>query len=387
MVLIGNRGMGKTVTLGMIREQAERSGFVTAATGFDASSNNAQRLAAAIAEAVEPLHRAGAAWDRLRQRLGQLQIEVNAGVVKMSGRLANAQDTDGAGQRDVLRRVLVDGARIAAERHRAGLALHIDELQEAGIPDLAVVANALQDSLHEQVPLVAFGAGLPTTPGRIMEAASFTERFDFRPLGPLSDQDATVALLEPALGVGVTWEDHSAQLIIDAAKGSPYLLQRMGDEVWQIANPTAAQRSITVEHARKGLAEVAESLATGMFPGRYQRASNREKRLMAAIAQVVNDRGTARVRDVALVMGEDQKQFSVPRQHLIDKGLIESRGRGELGFTMAGFDAYVRHQADVPLLDSTHLERLHRARKRSGPQNPIENSARTAKKPAPEIER
>lgn len=347
MVLVGARGMGKTVTLGLVADQAVEDEFVAVSVGFDRSSNNAQRLAAAIAQALVPLRPAAARWKSWRELAAQLQVEVNAGVVKLSGRLPAADAEGGQGQRDVLTAVLTEAADLAVAKGRAGVAVHIDEMQEASSEDLSVIANALQDALRQPAPLAVFAAGLPNTAAKVMAAATFTERFDYRPLHPLSGLESAEALTRPALSHGVRWESEAVAAVVAAAGGSPYLLQRMGDEVWQIAAPQSAGANISLAATQVGLSEVAESLATGMFPGRYDRASAREQELMAAMAQVLDGDGVARTRDITRVLGRSAQQASRTRASLIDKGLVAPAGRGELTFTMPGFDAYVRARADV----------------------------------------
>lgn len=352
MMMTGNRGMGKTVTLGMVADQAAAAGFITAQVGFDPESPNVQRLARSVAEALHPHQRAGDLWTRIRDRLARLNIEVNAGIVKVSGRLQEPRDTQQPDQRDALRDLLVDGARLALDSGHAGLSLHIDEVQTATIDQLSVIANALQDTQrhHDPTPVVVFGAGLPSTPDRLIEAASFSERFDFRTLNPLSPDEAYLALVGPSHGMGIQWDHQAASEVVAAAGGSPYLLQRMGDEIWSIASPNDPGEQITTAHAATGLEEVRQGLHGGMFAGRFRKASPFEQQMMTAMAVVVDENGTARIRDVAIQLNKDTKALSSARHGLIEKGLVEARGRGELGFTIPGFDEYVRQRAGVDRL-------------------------------------
>ncbi|MDT2006710.1 hypothetical protein FXW78_22695 [Rhodococcus opacus] len=77
IVFTGARGLGKTVTLGVIGDRARARSFVVAAVALDRVSDNVQMLATAVAEAVAPLHRTatGALWQRVRDRLAALSIE------------------------------------------------------------------------------------------------------------------------------------------------------------------------------------------------------------------------------------------------------------------------------------------------------------------------
>ncbi|HRK44313.1 MAG TPA: ATP-binding protein [Nocardioides sp.] len=358
LVLTGARGLGKTVTLGVIAETAEDRGFVTATVAFDSVSDNVQLLAGRIAEAIAPLEakaaRASQTWTRIRQRLAGLSVEINAGVVKItsSGR-EPAEQRSGAGalQRQVLADLLSGAACLAKEHERPGLAVLLDELQEASREQLVVIANAVQDALRvgAGAPLVIFAAGLPETPERVMAAASFTERFDFRGLGRLDADAAERALLEPANRVGVTWDIKAAATIVQAAGGSPYLIQRLGDEAWLLADPRRGDH-IGVDSAETAIAEVRDNLAGGMFRGRWAKATPMERAFMIAVAQVVDEEGIAQTRHITAVTGRSTPQWSRVRGDLIDKGLVESTGTGTLRFTMPGFAEFARSRVDAPWL-------------------------------------
>ena len=371
LVLTGARGLGKTVTLGVIAETAEDRGFVTATVAFDSVSDNVQLLAGRIAEAIAPLGskdiRASEGWARLRQRLAGLSVELNAGVVKINS--SPAPDSSGANvgpggavQRQVLADLLSGAARLATEHDRPGLAVLLDELQEAPHAQLVVIANAIQDALASGgragtaggtagggAPLVVFAAGLPETPERVMAAASFTERFDFRGLARLDPDAAERALIEPANQAGVTWDVDAAAAVLEAAGGSPYLIQRLGDETWLLSDPDRGE-AIALEHAEAAVTEVRDNLAGGMFRGRWAKATPLERAFMVAVAQVVDDQGVAQTRHITAVTGRSTPQWSRVRGALIDKGLVESAGTGTLRFTMPGFAEFARERVDAAWL-------------------------------------
>lgn len=351
LVFTGARGMGKTVTLAVVAERARERDFDTAGVALDSVSDNVQLIAARVAESLKGFEQSGVrtSWGRVRDRLAALSIEVNAGVVKVTSPPARGRaDTRSATQREALAALLTDGARLAAERDRAGLAIFIDELQEAPRADLVVIANAIQDALMaDDTPLAVFAAGLPQTPEAVMAAASFTERFDFRTLERLEDDSAERALVEPALALKVRWDTGAAKAVLAAAAGSPYLIQRLGDETWTLADPETGA-TLTQAQAREAIAEVQESLSNGMFRGRWAKATPAERDLMVAIAQVVDVEGVARTGHITEIIGRTTPQLSPARQALIDKGLVETAGHGRLKFTMPGFADFVRAQTGVP---------------------------------------
>lgn len=359
VVLTGARGLGKTVTLGVIGDRALARGFVVATVTLDRVSDNVQMLATAVGEAVSPLHRGERArsefWRKVKDRLGALSIEVNAGVVKIvADALDHAPRATVTVQRQVLADLLQNAARAARERERHGLVLLLDELQEPPEEELVVLANAIQDAGKASgIPLAIFAAGLPQTPELVMAAASFTERFDFRSLGRLDADAAERALVEPALGLNVHWDTDAAELAVHEAGGSPYLIQLIGEESWMQASPDAGT-NIGLHHVEAAAVEVGESLENGMFRGRWAKATPVERAVIVAIADTANTDGVATTGAISTALGVQARQWSMARQSLIDKGMIEPVGRGRLRFTMPGFAAFVEKVAATGEGDRVH---------------------------------
>lgn len=345
LVFTGARGLGKTVTLSVAGDIAAEHNFIKAATAMDQVSDNIQLLAGAIAEAIAPLqHNAPATmWARLRERLASLSIEINAGVIKITseGRARPPAPGLTAAQRQGLAGLIADAASIARTKDHAGLVLILDELQEAPHTQLVVLANAIQDAAQiPHTPLAVIAAGLPTTPELVMAAASFTERFDFRPLGRLDRPDAERALLEPALRNGVQWATPATEQALSAAGGSPYLIQYIGDETWIHAQPHHGS-TITTEHVDAALNDIRDNLEAGMFRGRWQKATPAEQAVLIAVATTATAEGIATTAAISAALETTTRAWSMARQSLIDKGLLEPAGHGRLRFTMPGFADYV----------------------------------------------
>jgi hypothetical protein len=344
LVLVGARGLGKTVTLGAIADDSAKRGFVTATVQLDRVSDSAQLVAEQVARAVADLESSTreALWHRFSERLKVLSIELNAGIVKVTSP-APAASTPAArvSRRQALTDVLVEGAHLAAAHDRAGLVLFLDELQEAQEADLVVLTNALQDvGRTGGTPLAVFGAGLVTAPDKLMDAASFAERFDFQQLAPLGDDEAARALVEPALTVDVTWASDAVDHLVSVANGSPYMIQRLGHEAWSIAAP-GRHATIGLPAARSAADDVMEALSHGMFRGRWNKSTPVERVLLAAMAIAADRSGVAHTRHITALTGRTTPQLSTARKSLIDKGIIEPAGHARLRFSIAGFGDYV----------------------------------------------
>lgn len=343
LVWTGVRGVGKTVTLLEARARAEDRGFVTAHVTADRSGALPNRLAEAIAGALAAadVARRGSAWERLAERLSAFNVQISvAGVVTVGTVVENAKSAPTTTQ-DMLRSLVADAAGQIAAAGRSGLLITLDELQEALVEDLRVLVYAVQELTVAGAPLVTLAAGLPTLPERLMEAGSFAERFAFRRMENLSAQAAMEALVEPADQLGVRWTESGAEAVLAICAGSPYLLQLYADASWRVANPDRGTL-ITHHQVAAGVLVAERHLWDGQYRGRWTRATPAERELLAAIADSLDERGIARTADISARMGKTTPQFSRDRANLIDKGLIEPVGMGQLSFTVPGFERFVR---------------------------------------------
>ena len=144
---------------------------------------------------------------------------VGIAVERTSGRADTGQfETD-------LTDLVEDVSAVAAE-DGVGLAICIDEMQDAPTEVLASLLSTQHRAGQEGWPFLIIGAGLPNLPRTLSEARSYAERLvDYRTIGPLPPLDAAAALLEPARSLGGDYTDAALNLILQASNGYPYFLQ------------------------------------------------------------------------------------------------------------------------------------------------------------------
>ena len=226
-------------------------------------------------------------------------------------------------------------------RGGAGLVVFVDELHAATRDDLAVLLNAMQNlaGRREDNPLAIIGAGLPSTPGVLVNAATFGERSTFLTLPRLEPAAAAAAVAEPAAELGVTWTPAALQTVAAEAQGFPYLLQVLAHATWEVAKPSGTGDVLDIDQVRAGL-PLADDQLSSMYAARWAAATELEKQIMSVMAQA----GTPTVTraEIAAALGRPTQALGVPRERLIDKGIIEPASRGEVRFTMPGFDRYIR---------------------------------------------
>ncbi len=347
LVFHAPRGLGKTSLLRTAQRQAAEVGFVSAWVACSRERPFLPELVRVVerslqkAEVIPP----GEAGAGFRARLDRISVELGLPGAKVRADVARREapaDTSALAPISALEDLLHEAAAAVRRRGGAGLLVFLDELHAASADDMATLLNALQnlDGEREQNPLAVVTAGLPVTPEALTRAATFGERSSFVPLDVLSDADARAALAVPAESLGVTWSDDALGRIAEEARGHPYFLQLAGSATWDAAAPAEGDE-ITVADVEAGVPAATEQL-TAMYRARWRSASPAEQSFLAAMA--AEDKENVTRAQIAQRLGVDSRAISVPRERLIEKGVIEPVGHGLVRFTMPGFAAYVRDQ-------------------------------------------
>lgn len=341
---VAARGIGKT---SMLRE-AQRRARARGALTIWVTAGEQLGLTAAIAREIERTAHdwKDAARGRLPDLLERLTVSLGVpGVARMEATFSHSQPrpTEGVREFEDAIRATVSGAQ---QEGHPGVVIFIDEIQSADDEGLRTLAYGWQHLQAEgsDLPAAVFAAGLPNSPEVIADVVTFSERFAYRPLERLSAQAVQIALGAPARALGVAWDHDALDHAVRIAQGYPYTLQLLGDATWAAAGFPDAGARITDEHVRHGERAIQSDLGA-LFRARWEKATAAEQRFMQAMAGLGD--GPMRRSHIATAVDATSDELSVPRARLIDKGLIEVAGRGELDFTIPGFAEYVRLRTDV----------------------------------------
>ena len=338
-IVVAPRGLGKTSLLREAERRAAARGLATVWLTADAETGLLSAMATGLTTLTERWP--AAARRRVSSALKELTLSVGVpGVAQVSAKLAGPAAT-GASARDVERGLVATVEQLAEQRVR-GLVLFVDELQEADRSGLRLLAHGWQHLQAERpdLPMALLAAGLPNSQTVWREAASFTERFEYIDLGPLSYAVAAHALVAPARALGVDWHPDAVRLAAEFAGGFPYAVQLVGSAAWGAAGHPGPGTSIAPEHAAIGVDDARREL-TRMFESRFSTTTQAERRFLIAMAGLGD--GPVRRADLANALGVHSNDLSVPRSALIAKGIIAAGDRrGDLAFTAPGFGAYLR---------------------------------------------
>jgi hypothetical protein len=341
-LLVGLRGVGKTVLLERMRMDAEQTGIQTMRVEAPESRSLPAMLAPQLRQGLLRLSRNQQARDLARRALQGLAgfvtaLKVKYNDIEVSLDLEPEPGLADNGDLELDLQVLLEVVGRAAGRADTVMAMFVDEMQYVAEPELAALITALHRAAQLQLPVVLLGAGLPQLPGRMGKAKSYAERlFTIAPIGALGDGDARAAVVNPARREGVEFNPDALDRIIAETHGYPYFLQEWGKHCWEAAD-TSPITSADVEDASQA---VIAALDEGFFRIRFDRLTPAEKVYLRAMAEL--GPGPHRSGDIAGVLDRDVQSVAPLRSNLIRKGMIWSPSHGDTAFTVPLFDAFMR---------------------------------------------
>jgi len=342
LLMVGLRGVGKTVLLERMRDDAEASSIQTMRIEAPEGRSLPALLAPQIRQALLRLshneqarefgHRALRALAGFARALKVKYADIEVGFdFEPEPGLADNGDLEHDLQ------ALIEAVGAAAKIANTALVMFIDELQYVEESELAALITALHRAAQRSLPVTLVGAGLPQLRGRMGRAKSYAERlFDFPEIGPLDNRQAAIAISKPLAGLGVTINADALDKIVHDTRGYPYFLQEWGKHAWEVAE----RSPITLPDVARGSAAAVAALDESFFRVRFDRLTPTEKRYLRAMAEI--GPGPHRSGDVAQKLGRRVTSLGPTRNQLIAKGMIWSPNHGDTAFTVPLFDEFMR---------------------------------------------
>lgn len=341
ILMVGLRGVGKTVLLDRMREDAEGADIQTLRIEAPENRSLPAILAPQLRQALLRLSRNEQAKHLAQRALRALSgfakslkvkyedIEVGFDFDPEPG-LADNGDLEHDLQ------ALLEAAGNAAHGAGTALAIFADELQYVKEDELAALITSLHRTAQRRLPVVLVGAGLPQLRDRMGRAKSYAERlFDFPEIGPLPPGATGLAIAKPAKEQGVEITPDALDLIVRDTHGYPYFVQEWGKHSWDVAKKSPITATDVEVASRAAIAALDESF----FRVRFDRLTPAEKKYLRAMAEL--GPGPHRSGDIAVELGRDVTSFGVTRNKLISKGMIWSPHHGDTAFTVPMFDEFM----------------------------------------------
>jgi len=340
-LLVGLRGVGKTVLLNRIFELAEREDYQTAYLEAPEDKKLAEILAPMLRQILLRLDLRRGAADKVQKAIGALRafasvFEIKIGDIGVGVKSPGTADS-GSLETDVTDLLVAIGE--AAREKDAAIALFVDELQYVPEDELAALITALHRVSQLELPVLLFGAGLPQLVGITGKAKSYAERlFHFEAIGELSNDDAEEAIRKPIEDEGESIDARALRAIIKATKGYPFFLQQWGKHTWN----QAFASPISQRDVRAATPGAIAELDDGFFRVRMDRLTPSEKRYLRAMAEL--GPGPHASGDVAATLGRRVESVGPTRAKIIAKGVAYAPAYGDIAFTVPMFDEYLRRE-------------------------------------------
>ncbi|MBL8445141.1 MAG: ATP-binding protein [Zoogloeaceae bacterium] len=341
-MLVGLRGVGKTVLLDRVREDAEAAGIHTVRIEAPEGRSLPALLAPQLRQALLRMSQIAAARDYAVRGLRALagfagKLKVTFGDIEVGLDYDPEPGLADNGDLEHDLQALFEQVGLAAKSANTALAIFIDELQYVEEPQLAALITAMHRTEQRQLPVVLVGAGLPQLRGRMGNAKSYAERlFDFPTIGPLPAAAARLAIEKPLENEGVGITADALSQILQVTQGYAYFLQQWGSHTWR-----AAQSSpIGIDDVNIASVTAVAALDESFFRVRFDRLTPKEKKYLRAMAEL--GAGPHRSGDIAGCFNADVSSLAPTRSSLIAKGMVWSPNHGDTAFTVPMFDEFMQ---------------------------------------------
>lgn len=342
ILMVGLRGVGKTVLLNQMGDGAQASGIQVVRLEAPEGRSLPALLAPQMRLTLLQLSRVERAKQLAERGLRALAgfakaLKVKFGDIEVGLDFEPEPGLADNGDLEQDLPALLEAVGETARAASTAVVMFVDELQYVQEEQLAVLITVLHRCAQRQLPITMVGAGLPQLRGRTGKAKSYAERlFDFPEVGPLVQGAARRAIEKPIRDEGADIERQATDRIIDETRSYPYFLQEWGKHAWE----AALQSPITLRDVEVASTTAVAALDASFFRVRFDRVTPLEKRYLRAMADL--GPGPHRSGDIAGRLGRSVTSLAPTRNQLIAKGMIWSPAHGDTAFTVPLFDEYLR---------------------------------------------
>ncbi len=355
MILVGLRGVGKTVLLGEIQYVAEAQGYKVIFIEAHESRQKKtlpQLLIPHLRRILFELDRGEMVSEKARRALRVFKsfitaLKLKAGDLEFSIDIDEETGEADSGDLEVDLASLFVVIGEAAKDRKTSVAIIIDELQYLDEKELSAMIMAIHRVSQKSLPLILIGAGLPQIMGKAGNSKSYAERlFSYPEVGALNKEDTEIALQAPVKAYGASFSSEALEIIYKLTKGYPYFLQEWGYHAWNIA--ANGSSVITVDDVNNASKLAIANLDKNFFKVRFDRLTPSEKKYVRALAELGVK--PQRSGDIANKLGKAVEQVAPLRAQLISKGMIYSPAHGDIAFTVPLFEEFLMRE--IPTFSS-----------------------------------
>jgi type II secretory pathway predicted ATPase ExeA len=324
ILVLGQRGTGKTVMLNSLEDVAKSHGWLTISdTAHDGMIHRVND------RVTELLHEHDA--DGEDRSLTSVSAPLGMGSISWA---TEEQYARVLGLRGRLTR-LVD----IVQQQGTGVFITVDEVHGSTPHELRELATIVQHTVREDRNLAFAVAGLPAAMSEVLvndPVLTFLRRSERFTLGTVDPSDVRDALLNPIVDAGRTISNDALDAAVTATEGYPYMIQLAGYHAWR-QHPDTQEISFADVEAAYPI--MIEKLGSQVLDPALQPLSDIDRRFLAAMAIDDDD---SRMSDIADRLGESHNYAQQYRRRLIDAEIITPTSRGHLTMALPGLRAHLR---------------------------------------------
>ncbi len=354
LILTGLRGVGKTVLLDALKPQAIREGWLWIGTDLSESASVSEEAMAIRLLTDLSVVTSTLVYERSEELMGfteQAQLDKTLNFHTLRA-IFNA--TPGLVS-DKLKNVLEIVWRVLWAHNARGLVFAYDEAQNLADQahkeqyPLSLLLDVFQSLQKKDIRFMLVLAGLPTLFTKLVEARTYAERmFHLVFLDSLDEEASREAILKPieAADCPLKLKKKTVTTIIDLSGGYPYFLQFICREVYD----AFIQQLDSGKEVYVPVDEIVHKLDTDFFAGRWNRATDRQRDLLAVIAGLPDCDREFSVQDIAAASAANGgKPFSASQvsqmlASLGNAGLVYKNRHGRYSFAVPLLGQFIRRQ-------------------------------------------
>ncbi|MEJ7774892.1 MAG: AAA family ATPase [Nocardioidaceae bacterium] len=346
--MTGLRGVGKSVLLVRMQEEAEASGWLVTRYELEPRHNSEGALAALLTGLAEKGVQRVSRIARLRQtseraaRALSWKLSVEDLTISLDPSLTTETST--------LTESLLRVTEAAVDHGKQGYALLLDEAHsvsdetrakrsEHPLSMLVAAVNALQAM---GAPICLVLCGLPTLRTNLLRARTYTERmFRGEDVSSLTGELAAQAFSRPLDGGAITTTPDLVDAVISEVDGYPYFIQLWGAELWDAANDAGRSRmDRSLLDDMRG--HILERLDRDFHEGRVASLTPAEQDLLLASAGCSYP--PLKVADLRRHTNKDDPYVNVLMGRLVEAGVVYRVAKGQYRYTAPQFHEYLQRR-------------------------------------------
>jgi GTPase SAR1 family protein len=340
IMLYGLRGVGKTVLLNRFKQMAEQKNYICEKIEISENDKFQVSITHALRKILLSIDNTEKIKEKLSRAFGVFKsFSINVGEVNftLDVKPIAGQADSGRFEDDLKDIFLAIGE--AAKAYNKYICILVDEIQYLKEPDMAALIASLHQVSQSNLPILTFGAGLPSVLKMTADAKTYSERlFLFQPVENLKYPENEKAITEPTKKLNVTYNQDAIDKVIEITKGYPYFIQELGRHIWVVAQKSP----ITLQDVLDAEPKTMEALDMSFFKSRLDKVTDMEKSFMHAMASM-GDSDQYAMADIAKKMGrKSTNDVSIFRDNLKRKGLVDMLQHGYIGFTVPLFADFLR---------------------------------------------